>query len=123
MCVSRTASRRTAHLPRYIARRRDKIDTLEARLTYLDTVVADKSAPRDVRRRARDDHSMTDSNLRALRREPSDEQLRARDMCPDAAFAKLSRLRLDRRETGVAQAAADPCQRAPAARRPGQTTS
>jgi uncharacterized protein (UPF0147 family) len=84
------AERRRANLDEYRARRREKLRTLGAKLGYLDTVLADKAAPREVRRRARDARATAANDIDVLNAEPSDEDLRPEDMCADGVHPASS---------------------------------
>lgn len=75
------AERRRANLDAYRIRRQEKLAALEAKITDLDAVLADKAAPREVRRRARDARATAVNELGVLQAEPSDDELREEDIC------------------------------------------
>ena len=82
--------RQRVHLGEYRTRRQDKLRGLEAKVKYLDTILTDKGAPRDVRRRARDARASAQNDIDVLRAEPSDDELRPEDMCPDGVHLESS---------------------------------
>lgn len=81
---------RRANLGEYRARRREKLRVLEAKNGYLNTVLADKAAPREVQRRARDARATAANDIDVLNAEPSDEDLRPKDMCADGVHLESS---------------------------------
>jgi uncharacterized protein (UPF0147 family) len=85
------AGRRLEHLGEYRRRRHDKLRGLRAKGEYLDAILADKAAPKDVRRRARDARASVSSDIEALNAEPSDDELRPEDMCADGVHLERSR--------------------------------
>ena len=84
------AERRRLNLGEYRMWRRDRLRALEAKTDYLYTVLRDKRAPTDVRRRARDARATACNEIEALRAEPSDNDLRPQDVCPDGAHLASS---------------------------------
>lgn len=84
------ADRRRANVGEYRARRREKLRALEAKVGYLNTVLADKAAPREVRRRARDACATAANDIDVLNAEPSDEDLHPEDMCADGVHLASS---------------------------------
>jgi hypothetical protein len=84
------ADRRLEHLGVYRTRRLEKLGGLRAKGEYLDAILADKAAPKDVRRRARDARASVSSDIEALNAEPSDDELRPEDMCADGVHLERS---------------------------------
>lgn len=84
------AERRLANRLEYRTRRQEKLRALEAKLVYLDAVLADKTAPKAVCRRARDARATAVNDMDVLTSEPSDEVLRPEDMCPDGVHLASS---------------------------------
>jgi uncharacterized protein (UPF0147 family) len=84
------AERRRANLLEYRERRQEKLGALKAKVGYLDKVLADKSAPKEVRRRARDARATAVNDIDVLNAEPSDQDLRPADMCADAVHLETS---------------------------------
>jgi hypothetical protein len=76
--------RRLAHLPLYLERRREARAAVAAEILYVETVAADKSVDAKVRRRAREELRSLETRLEVIDGEPSDNELLAEDMCPDA---------------------------------------
>jgi len=84
------AERRRQNLGDYRILRQEKIRALGTKIEYLDTILGDKSAPKDVRRRARDARATASNELGVLRAEPSDEDLRPEDVCADGVHLASS---------------------------------
>lgn len=84
------ADRRRANLITYRTRRREKLGELEAKVRYIDTVLADKAAPREVRHGARGARASAVHDIDVLHAEPSDEDLRPEDMCADGVHLASS---------------------------------
>jgi len=75
--------RREQHRQLYLQQRRQRHADLQTQLGYLTSVAGDKTAPREVRRQARDAQRSTELALQMLDGEPADADLRAQDLCPD----------------------------------------
>jgi hypothetical protein len=84
------ADRRRANLGEYRARRQERVTALEAKITYLDAILEDTAAPKEVRRRARDARATAINELEAVQAEPSDDDLRDEDICPDGVHLAAS---------------------------------
>lgn len=76
--------RREQHLQLYLRQRQQRRGDLQSKLGYLSSVAEDKTAPREVRGRARDARRRTELDLQVLDDEPADADLRPQDLCPDA---------------------------------------
>lgn len=84
------AERRHANLDEYRMRRRERFRALDAKVAYLDTVVVDKAAPKDVRRSSRDARASARKEIDVLNAEPTDADLRPDDMCADGVHLASS---------------------------------
>lgn len=75
--------RRERHRQLYLQQRQQRRADLQTKLAYLGSVVGDRTAPREVRRRARDRRRSVELDLQVLDGEPADADLRPQDLCPD----------------------------------------
>lgn len=82
---SNPPQRRGQHLRLYLQQRRQRRADLQNKLTYLATVAEDKSAPRDVRRRARSPEAAPSSTCRYWTANPSTPSC-GRRTCARTAF-------------------------------------
>lgn len=76
--------RRAEHREAYLRQRSLRRSALQDKHAYLASVTKDKTAPAQVRRRARDAAQRVEWDLKVLDAEPADDDLRPDDMCPDA---------------------------------------
>ena len=76
--------RRAEHREAYLRQRQLRRTALQDKHAYLTSVLKDKEAPAQVRRKARDAAQSVEGDRTVLDAEPADDDLRSDDMCPDA---------------------------------------
>lgn len=98
--------RRAEHRQAYLRQRQLRRTAMQDKHAYLTSVLKDKEAPAQVRRKARDAAQSVEGDLTVLDAESADDDLRPDDMCPDAVHLSARH--------GYVHAAAEPAWPCPA---------